>query len=87
MVELEMQFIEFQSSRSILKQKFIDFRVDLENIEKKRIREGSTRQNGRKRTFKDMECHSRTFLFSTKHCNRITPYFHLHMLVDLYSQL
>ena len=34
--EFEMQLIEFQSS-SIWKQKFIDLRVDLENIEKRRL--------------------------------------------------
>jgi len=36
MDEFEMQLIEFQSS-SIWKQKFIDLRVDLENIEKKQL--------------------------------------------------
>ena len=34
-----MQLIEFQSS-SIWKQKFIDLRVDLENIEKRRLEKG-----------------------------------------------
>jgi len=36
MDEFEMQLIKFQSS-SIWKQKFIDLRVDLENIEKKQL--------------------------------------------------
>ena len=36
MDEFKMQLIEFQSS-SIWKQKFIDLRVDLENIEKRRL--------------------------------------------------
>ena len=39
MDEFEMQLIEFQSS-SIWKQKFIDLRVDLENIEKRRLEKG-----------------------------------------------
>ena len=36
MNEFEMQLIEFQSSL-IWKQKFIDFEIDLENIEKRRL--------------------------------------------------
>ena len=36
MDKFEMELIEFQSS-SILKQKFIDLRVDLENTEKRRL--------------------------------------------------
>ena len=39
MDEFEMQLIEFQSS-SIWKQKFIDLRVDLQNIEKKQLEKG-----------------------------------------------
>ena len=37
--DFEMQLIEFQSS-SIWKQKFIDVRVDLENIKKRRLEKG-----------------------------------------------
>ena len=37
MDKFEMEFIEFQSS-SIWKQKFIDLRADLENIEKRRLK-------------------------------------------------
>ena len=39
MDEYEMHLIEFQSS-SIWKQTFIELRVDLENIEKKRLEKG-----------------------------------------------
>ena len=39
MDEFEMQLIEFQSS-SIRKQKFIDLRVEMENIEKRRLEKG-----------------------------------------------
>ena len=57
MDKFEMELIEFQSS-SIWKQKFIDLRVDLENILKKAIREGNTREKCRKRTIADLEYHS-----------------------------
>ena len=44
MDDFEMQLIEFQSS-SIWKQKFVDLRVDLENIEKERLETGVTKRN------------------------------------------
>ncbi|XP_063856091.1 protein FAM200A-like isoform X1 [Scylla paramamosain] len=44
MDDFEMQLIEFQSS-SIWKQKFVDLRVDLENIEKERLEMGVTKRN------------------------------------------
>lgn len=39
-----MQLIEFQSS-SVWKQKFVDLRVDLENIEKDQLKVGVTKRN------------------------------------------
>ena len=39
MDKFEMQLIEFQSS-SIWKQKFIDLRVELEKIERRRLKKG-----------------------------------------------
>ena len=56
MDKFEMELIEFQCS-SIWKQKFIDLRVDLEDVEKA-IREGNTREKCRKQTIADLECHS-----------------------------
>ena len=44
MNKFEMELIEFQSS-SIWKQKFIVLRVDLENIEKKRLKKGIPERN------------------------------------------
>jgi len=44
MDDFEMQLIEFQSS-SVWKQKFVDLRVDLENIEKERLETGVTKRN------------------------------------------
>ena len=44
MNDFEMQMIEFQSS-SIWKQKFVDFRADLENIGKDRLETGVTERN------------------------------------------
>lgn len=44
MDDFEMQLIEFQSS-SIWKQKFVDLRVDLENIEKERLEMGVSERN------------------------------------------
>lgn len=44
MDDFEMQLIEFQSS-SIWKQKFVDLRVDLENIERERLEMKVTKRN------------------------------------------
>ena len=44
MDDFEMQLIEFQSS-SIWRQKFVDLRADLENIEKERLETGVTESN------------------------------------------
>ena len=73
LVDFEMQLIEFQSS-SIWKQKFIDHRVDLENIEK-----SDTREKCRKRTFEDLECHSRKIFLFKKPCNSTTLYVYIYI--------
>ena len=57
MDEFEIQLIEFQS-RSILKRKFTDPRVDLENIEKRQLVTGILEKSCRKRTIAGLECHS-----------------------------
>ena len=85
MVEIEMQFIEFQKS-SIWNKKFNDLRVDLENI-KKAIREGSTRKKGRNRTTKDSECHSRNISFIENFATALLSIFSSTYAVNLYSQL
>lgn len=64
MVDFGMQFIEFQNS-SILKQKFIDFGINLENIGKKVIKNRSSREECGKR-IKDLECHSRKYFLLKK---------------------
>ena len=57
MDEFEMQLIESQSSSS-WKRRFVDLRVDLENIEKKRLEKGILERSAEKRTIADLECHS-----------------------------
>ena len=63
-VKFEMQLIEFLS-RTIFRKKFIDLGVVFESIDKRRLK------MSRKRSIKDLECHSSKIFVFKKLCNRI----------------
>ena len=55
--KFEIELIELQSS-SIWKQKFIDLRVDLENIEKRQLEKGILERSAENKLLRTLECHS-----------------------------
>ena len=57
-----MQLIEFQSD-SIWKQKFIDLRVDLKNIEKRRLEKGIQERSAKKQLLRTWNAIPENFLY------------------------
>jgi len=79
MDEFEMQLIEFQSS-SIWKQKFIDLRVDLQNIEKKQLEKGILERSAENELLRAWNAIPENFSCLKTLKQHYSPSFHLHML-------
>ena len=76
MTKFEMQLIAFQSS-SILKQRFIDLRVDLENIEKRRLEMGVPERNADNELLRTWNAIPKMFFL--KPCHRNTPHIFIYI--------
>ena len=86
MDEFEMQLIEFQSS-SIWKQRFTDFRVDLENIEKKRLEKVILERSAENELLRGWNVIPERSSCLKSLQQQYFPCFHLHILVNLCSRL
>ena len=89
MDKFEMELIEFQSS-SIWKQKFIDLRVDLENIRKRLLEMGILERSAENELLRTWNAIPENFS-CLKSVNSITfhvfIYIYFHLLVNPCSQL
>ena len=86
MDEFEMQLIEFQSS-SIWKQKFDDLRVDLENIEKRRLEKKILERSAENELLQAWNAIPKNFSCLKTLQQHYSLCFHIHMLVNLCSHL
>ena len=71
MDKFEMQLIEFQSS-SIWKQKFIDLRVELEKIERRRLEKGIVERSAEHELLRVWNAIPENIFMLKKLCNSIT---------------
>ncbi|XP_069181810.1 general transcription factor II-I repeat domain-containing protein 2A-like [Procambarus clarkii] len=87
MDDFEMQLIEFQSS-SIWKQKFVDFRVDLENIERERLEMKVTKKNAENEVLRTWNTIPENYVFkkpSNSIANHVFVYICLRIFVLNYE--
>lgn len=82
--DFEMQLIEFQSS-SILKQKFVELRVNLENIEMKQLDMRVSERNVENKVLRTWNSIPENFVCFKTLQQHYYPCFHLHMLVNFCS--